>query len=192
MMLIENQETDQETDLEKLNRLLPYIREYQELADKYNINDIFQDNGGKYLQIFMYLGLHTDGSREGNDAFDKDGNEYEIKTLNIDLQRSFSTHHHLNPTIIHKYRQVDWFFVPFKGIEIQAIYRLKPHDMEFFYSKWEEKWNATSKDINNPKVPLAYVMEHGTLEWLPSGVESFTLEKLVKDPNRPIQHRKKK
>lgn len=183
---------NQETDLEKLNRLLPYIREYQELAYKYNINDIFQDNGGKYVQILMYLGLRTDGSREGNDAVDEYGNEYEIKTLNIDLQRSFSTHHHLNPIIINKYRQVDWFFVPFKGIEIQAIYRLKPHDMEFFYSKWESQWNTTGKDINNPKVPLAYVMEHGTLEWLPSGVESFTLEKLVKDPNRPIRHRKKK
>ena len=51
-----------ETDLEKLQRLLPAIREYQQLADKYNINDIFQDNGGKYLQIFMLLGLQTDGS----------------------------------------------------------------------------------------------------------------------------------
>lgn len=30
-----------ETDLEKLQRLLPVIREYQQLADKYNINDIF-------------------------------------------------------------------------------------------------------------------------------------------------------
>ena len=69
-----------ETDLEKLQRLLPAIREYQQLADKYNINDIFQDNGGKYLQIFMLLGLQTDGSREGNDAFDADGIAYRFAT----------------------------------------------------------------------------------------------------------------
>ncbi len=181
-----------ETDLEKLQRLLPAIREYQQLADKYNINDIFQDNGGKYLQIFMLLGLQTDGSREGNDAFDVNGNEYEIKTLNIDLQRSFSTHHHLNPTILEKYRQVDWFFVPFKGIEIQAIYRLTPEDMEYFYTEWESKWHEKEKDLNNPKVPLKYVMEHGELVWLPDGVTDFIPGKLVKDPNRPVHRRKKK
>lgn len=181
-----------ETDLEKLNRLLPAIREYQELANRYNINDIFQDNGGKYVQILMLLNLKTDGSREGNDAFDSDGNEYEIKTLNIDLQRNFSTHHHLNPIILEKYRQVDWFFVPFKGIEMQAIYRLTPKDMEVFYSAWEEKWRSSGgKDLNNPKVPLKFVMEYGELVWLPQGVDAFTPGKLVKDPNRPIRHRKK-
>lgn len=180
-----------ETDLEKLHRLLPYIREYQDLANKYNINDIFQDNGGKYLQILMTLGLTSDGSREGNDAIDSEGNEYEIKTLNINLQRSFSTHHHLNPVIIQKYRQVSWFFIPFKGIEMQAIYKLTPEKMEYFYKTWEEKWNSEQKDINNPKIPLKYVMEHGELIWLPESCSSFQLEKLQKDPNRKINHRKK-
>lgn len=179
-----------ETDLDKLNRLLPAIREYQQLAQKYNINDIFQDNGGKYLQIFMLLGLQSDGSREGNDAKDRYGNEYEIKTLNVDLQRSFSTHHHLNPTIISKYRQVDWLFVPFKGIEIQAIYKLSPEKMEYFYRRWEEKWHSSGgKDINNPKIPLNYVMQNGDLIWLPNGITEFVLDKLYKDPNRVINRR---
>lgn len=178
-------------DLEKLNRLFPVIREYQELAQKYNINDIFQDNGGKYLQILLQLGLTTDGSREGNDAVDEFGNEYEIKTLNIDLQRSFSTHHHLNPTIIEKYRKVDWYFIPFKGIEMQAIYRLTPDAMEPFYKKWEEQIYQKGKELNNPKVPLKYVMENGILEWLSDELEEFIPEKLQKDPNRVIHRRKR-
>lgn len=36
--------------------------------------------------------------------------------------------------------------------------------MEYFYSKWERKWHDDGgKDINNPKIPLRYVQEHGTL-----------------------------
>lgn len=80
-------------------RLFPAIQEYQKLANKYNIADIFQDNGGKYVQLLILLGLKTTGGREGNDAFDEDGNEYEIKTVNMELVRSFSTHHHMNPVI---------------------------------------------------------------------------------------------
>lgn len=165
-----------ETDKQKFNRLFPVIREYQALAQKYNINDIFQDNGGKYLQLLMILGLTSDGSREGNDAIDSFGNEYEIKTVNLELVDQFSTHHHLNPSIIEKYRKVDWFFAPFKGIELQAIFRMKPEHMEYYYKKWEEKW-VISGDINNPKIPLNYVMDHGTVEWLPEGVGKFEYTK---------------
>lgn len=168
-------------DQEKFKRLFPAIREYQELARKHNINDIFQDNGGKYLQILMTLGLTTDGSREGNDASDADGNEYEIKTVNLDLTDQFSTHHHLNPAIIEKYRKVVWFFVPFKGIEMQAIFRMTPQAMEPFYAKWAQKWHADGgKDINNPKVPLNYVMENGEVVWLPDGVAHFVKSPKIK------------
>lgn len=182
-----------ETDKEKFERLFPYIREYQKLACKYNINDIFQDNGGKYLHLLMLLGLSTDGAREGNDATDADGNEFEIKTVNLDLQHQFTTHHHMNPVIISKYRKVDWYFAAFKNIELQVIYRLKPELMEHFYSKWEHKWHTDgSKDINNPKIPLTYVMKHGDIVWLPAGATSFVKPKLIKDPNRPKKPRGKK
>lgn len=165
-------------DYQEYLRLFPAIQEYQKLADKYNIADIFQDNGGKYLQLLILLGLETTGDREGNDAFDAEGNEYEIKTVNIELVRGFSTHHHMNPVIIEKYRGVDWFFAVFKSINLQVIYRMPPKLMEPFYQKWETKWHADgNKDINNPKVPLKYVMEHGEVMWLPEGIKEFTLEK---------------
>ena len=185
--------TTNKSDYEKYKELFPYIQQYQDLATKYNIKDIFQDNGGKYLQLLMILELTTDGAREGNDAADKDGNEYEIKTVNLELQNSFSTHHHMNPTIIAKYRKVDWLFAPFLGINLQVIYKVKPEAMEYYYKKWETKWHATGgKDINNPKVPLKYVMQHGEVIWLRDGLEKFTIPKIVKDPNRVVVHRKKK
>lgn len=151
-------------DLAKLKKLFPAIRRYQALASRHGINDIFQDNGGKLLQLSLTLGLRVIPSREGNDAVDQDGKEYELKSMNIELTKSFSTHHHMNPVIIGKYRKVDWIFAIYKNIELQAIYRLTPKLLEPFYSKWEAKWHADGgKDINNPKIPLSYVVENGKL-----------------------------
>ncbi|AXG71280.1 type-2 restriction enzyme PvuII [Kordia sp. SMS9] len=151
--------------IDELNHLFPSIRKFQRLAEKTNgINDIFQDNGGKLLQVLLITGLKDLPGREGNDAVDKDGNEYELKSVNIKLTKSFSTHHHMNPTIIEKYRKVDWIFAVYEGIEIIEIYRLKPKDIEPYYSKWEEKWHRDGgKDINNPKIPLKYVRSVGQL-----------------------------
>lgn len=103
-------------DLEELQRLLPAIRQYQSLAEKHGIRDIFQDNGGKILQVLLILGLTVLPGREGNDARDLEGNEYELKSVNIELTRSFSTYHHMNPTIIAKYCQVDWIFAIYSHI----------------------------------------------------------------------------
>lgn len=151
-------------DKKTLDRLFPHILEYQTLASKHGIGDIFQDNGGKLLQLLLITGLKIKPGREGNDARDDDGNEYEIKTINILLTKGFSTHHHMNPTIINKYRKVDWFFAIYEGIQLISIYRMTPKDMEPFYSKWEEKWHADgNKDINNPKIPATFVEESGKL-----------------------------
>ncbi len=147
-----------------LDELFPYIQRYQELASKHGINDIFQDNGGKLLQVLLITGLEVLPGREGNDAKDHDGNEYELKSVNTKLTRSFSTHHHINPGIIAKYRQVDWLFAVYSGIELLAIYQLSPENLESYYEKWELKWHGSGgKDINNPKISLTHVKEHGRL-----------------------------
>lgn len=146
-----------------LDDLFSHIRRYQELASKHGIGDIFQDNGGKLLQMLLVTGLTVISGREGNDARDDDGNEYELKSVNKLLTRSFSTHHHMNPVIITKYRKVDWVFAVYEGIELQAIYLLKPGLLETYFSKWEKKWHDDGgKDINNPKIPLRFVAENGT------------------------------
>ena len=150
--------------IEVFNTIFPSIRLYQSLANKYGINDVFQDNGGKLLQVLLITGLSNLAGREGNDAKDDEGNEYELKSVNVALTKSFSTHHHLNPTIIDKYRKVDWIFAVYRGIEILEIYRLTPKNLEYYYKKWETKWHRDGgKDINNPKIPLKYVRAEGQL-----------------------------
>lgn len=151
-------------DKARLDRLFPAMRELQELATKHGINDIFQDNGGKLLQILILTGLKALSKREGNDAVDDDGNEYEVKSVNKLLTKSFSTHHHMNPTIIAKYRKVPWVFAVYEGIELQALYSMTAKQLEPYLGAWERKWHESGgKDINNPKIPLKFVMEHGTV-----------------------------
>src|SRR5438552_2037717 len=107
-----------------LDALFPAVRKYQELANKHGIFDIFQDNGGKLLQVLLTLNIKVLPGREGNDAIDEQGNEYELKSINVLLTRGFSTHHHMNPVIIAKYRKVVWFFAVYEAIELHAIYRM--------------------------------------------------------------------
>lgn len=66
-------------DAKLLKKLFPAVRKYQKLAMKHGIPDIFQDNGGKILQVCLILGLVVLKSREGNDAVDSEGYEYELK-----------------------------------------------------------------------------------------------------------------
>jgi hypothetical protein len=148
----------------KLDALLPAIREYQNLAEEHGIGDIFQDNGGKILQVIIALNLRVLTGREGNDAVDIEGREYELKSVNVALQRQITTHHHLNPTILNKYRKVDWIIAAYANIELLAVYKITPKNLEPLFSRWENKWHADGgKDINNPKIPLDFVIEHGQL-----------------------------
>lgn len=151
-------------DYQRLLEIWPAVQEYQALATKHGIDDVFQDNGGKLLQVLLLLGLKIIPGREGNDAVDASGREYELKSVNIELTHGFSTHHHLNPVIIAKYRQVPWVFAVYRDIALQTVYLLEPADLEFYFTKWEQKWHADGgKDINNPKIPIKYVMAHGTM-----------------------------
>jgi hypothetical protein len=154
-------------DVKELERLFPFVREYQKLATKHGIRDVFQDNGGKLLQVLLITGLNCMKGREGNDATDDEGNEYELKSVNLSLTASISTHHHLNPVILKKYREVKgWYFAVYLGIELQVIYLLTPDQLEPLFSKWEKKWHDEGgKDINNPKIPLKFVSKNGEVVW---------------------------
>ncbi|MFQ5733095.1 MAG: helix-turn-helix domain-containing protein [Planctomycetaceae bacterium] len=152
------------SEVDQLEILWPAVQEYQVLAQRHGIDDVFQDNGGKILQVLLITGLSALPGREGNDAVDRQGEEYELKSVNIRKTKSFSTHHHMNPTIIAKFRKVDWIFAVYDGIELLEIWQLGPTDIEPFYQKWERKWHADGgKDINNPKIPLSFVRKHGDM-----------------------------
>ncbi len=44
-------------DWDRLETLMPAVREFQALAREHGIDDVFQDNGGKILQMLLALGL---------------------------------------------------------------------------------------------------------------------------------------
>lgn len=158
---------DAESDLIRLERALRACQELQDLATKYGINDIFQDNGGKVLQTLIILGLRVYPSREGNDAVDDEGNEYELKTLNVSLgaSRGVTTHHHLNLGILAKYRSVRaWYIALYEGIILQQIYRLTPDELAPVFQAWEQRLIANGNaPLNNPKIPIRFVRDHGML-----------------------------
>lgn len=151
-------------DLLELQAMMPYIREFQAIASRHGIDDIFQDNGGKVLQLALTLGIQTNLARMGNDATDALGQEYELKTVNARKTSSFSTHHHLNPIILAKYRKVPWIFAVYMGIELQSIYLVQPADLESYFLHWETKLTTEGKDhLNNPKISVTHVRAVGTL-----------------------------
>jgi Restriction endonuclease PvuII len=43
-----------------------------------------------------------------------------------------------------------------------VIYRMPPNLLEPYFQKWEEKWKV-SGDINNPKIPVKFVAQSGTV-----------------------------
>ena len=158
--------TEHHEDWHELERLFPYIRNYQDLASKHGINDIFQDNGGKLLQVLLITGLEAIPRRIGHDAVDKDGCEYELKSVNINLTKSFSTHHHMTPDIVRNYREVAWIFAVYEGIELVEILKMEVAQMEPMYQKWEsqlaEKAKSSSEPhLNNPKINLSFVRDNG-------------------------------
>jgi transcriptional regulator with XRE-family HTH domain len=149
-----------QTDLERLQAAFVGLRKMQELANEYGVNDILQDNGGKVLQVLILLGLRISPGREGNDALDDEGNEYELKTINRSLRKGagITTHHHLNKGIIDKYRAVKaWYIAIYEGIELREIWKVLPAQLEELFSTWEEKTERAGVALNNPKIPIRYV-----------------------------------
>lgn len=142
---------------------MPAIREFQVLANKHGIGDIFQDNGGKLLQLVLTMDLTVSPQRGGADATDRLGRKYEMKSLNIDLSSNFTTNHHLNNNVLASYRKVGWLFAMYRGIELTTIYSMEPFQLEPLFQKWEQVLNTGASHINNPKIPASFVMKEGKL-----------------------------
>lgn len=151
-------------NINKLNKLWLNLCELSEFAKSFGIYDIFQDNGAKTLQQLLYLNLHNLQGREGNDAVDANGEQWELKSINIKTTSSgFSTNHHLNHDILKKYRQVYWSFAIYDGINLKEIYVLRPSQLEVYFKRWEDKLNKGQAHLNNPKIPIKFIQESGLL-----------------------------
>jgi type II restriction enzyme len=114
---------------------------------------------------------------------DRFGNEYELKTVNLDRQSpSFTTHHHLNLGVLDKYRQVDWIFATYKGITIGEIYYVPPGRLEDpYFQRWEGKLQKRDRqsgpdetpDLNNPKIAIGHVRRVGNQLYPEDGQAEF-------------------
>lgn len=106
------------------------------------------------------------------------------------MAASFSTNHHLNPTIIAKYRKIGWLFAMYRGIELTAIYSMEPFELSLLFDAWENLWRTREgRDLNNPKIPVKFVVEKGTLIFgeSPVSVGRRRSSKVTRPPLDPFE-----
>ena len=151
----------------KFNDMWSKLDDIEELASEYGINDIAQDNNLKLLQTLVMFDFDNQPGREGSDAIDRYGHNWELKTVNINLTKSFSTNHHTNLERIAVFRRERWLFSEYKGIVLQKVYAVDPVALEPYFSRWEDKVRKKIADgnenahLNNPKIPLNFVKRVG-------------------------------
>jgi Restriction endonuclease PvuII len=141
-----------------------HVGELQKRAAPYGILDIASDNNIKTLQIYETVEiLRSFKSRMGNDAYDPAGNEYELKTLDVD-GKYIRTSHGLTVDIIERYRGAHWLVGRFDSNKLIELYYCCPKEFEDFFQKCETKLNETKKDsLNDPPITFKTIQTYGTL-----------------------------
>lgn len=159
----EYKSADYVKDKTSVDILWKQLRTLQEIASEYGIDNIFQDNGAEILQQLIYLNMKAVPGREGNDGVDINGCEWEMKSLDISKgNKGITTNHHLNASIIEKYRTVPWSIALYDGIQLKKIYIVGNEQLQPLFEKWETELKARVS-LNNPKIPLSYIEENGIL-----------------------------
>ncbi|MEV7672646.1 hypothetical protein [Streptomyces sp. NPDC088752] len=183
------------------------IREIVELglqlqrhASERNIHNVFDDGGYKELLLLELFNLTKGRGRVGNDAKDALGREYEIKTvarLNFKGERKNSlgvtTEHTLTLENIDRYRSVHlWIVAVFDQSSPEAIYKIHPMKLEPYFSRWEaelrrqieidaRRGGGARPHLNNPKIPLKFVAQHGVRVWPPGGPTQEMIPEYVQE-----------
>lgn len=165
--------------------ILELGRRLQELATDYGIHNVMTDNGYQELVVLTLFGL-TKLRREGNDARDGEGHEYELKTVGrisadgkVKNSLSITTEHTLTLANIERYRSVWlWVVAVFNRTLPEVIYEITPQRLEPYFFAWEVRLRGNDPDgtdplnhINNPKVPLKFIAEHGIRIWPPEPID---------------------
>lgn len=148
--------------ISQIEQMWSNLQDLAEMARQYGINDIFQDNGAKVLQQLVYLNMRNIPGREGNDCISEDGTEWEMKSINLDTSATgFSTNHHTNRDTISNFRSVPWAFAIYRGITLTEMYVMTSSRLEPLFQRWEAKLDGGMEHLNNPKIPVNFVREHG-------------------------------
>jgi Restriction endonuclease PvuII len=150
----------------EIESIWPGVVAMQNLAEQYGIKDIFQDAGGKMLQLAIATGLDLVPGRTGADARDRMGNYYEVKTTDLSGKgMGFTTNHHLTMDTITRYRGRRWVFAMYDKITLYEAYLVEPEALEPVFLKWTEMLR-TRAHLNNPKIPVEIVRAAGTVMYL--------------------------
>jgi hypothetical protein len=168
--------------LRPVGDIAPIIRrgvDLQTFASQHGIHNVFTDNGYQELLLLVLFGLRK-LRREGNDAADDQGRQYELKTVGRISsdgvpKRSLgvTTEHTLTMANIERYRLAHlWIVAVFIQSTPEAIYEITPQALEPYFSSWEQKLRERDPDgtdmlnhINNPKIPMWFIARHGVLVW---------------------------
>lgn len=164
-----------------IRMLIGYGRALQDMAAVHGIHNVFDDNGYKDLLLLTLFGLRKLG-REGDDAVDGEGRQFETKTVARVSSKgvrkatlSVTTEHTMTLANIERYRRTFmWIVAVFNGAEPEAIWEIKASALEPFFAEWERKLRELDEyerpvrdHLNNPKIPLKFIAEHGVQVWPP-------------------------
>lgn len=130
----------------------------------YSMPSMFDDGGMRTALLCELLGLTPTPGKLGNDAQDKLGRFYELKSVTRKSGGKIpgvSAGSRIGVGTIERYRQVySWIIGVFDGITPIYVWQLKPETLEPLFSQWEAELQQ-GKSINNPKIPMDLVETHG-------------------------------
>ncbi len=164
-------------------RLLAQGTEIQAEATLRGIYNVFDDGGYKELLMLSLFNLRK-LDREGDDAEDAEGRRYEMKTVarvsstgKRKKSLSVTTEHTLTQANIDRYRATFlWIVAVFDQSLPEVIYEIPPTKLEPYFAAWEAKLAAQGQPVggapnhmNNPKIPLKWIMKHGIQVWPKTG-----------------------
>jgi hypothetical protein len=161
----------------EVRHLIKLAAPLEKQANALGIYNVFDDGGFRTLLMLTMFGLQKPPGRLGDDANDKHGHKYELKTINLintkgELRTSYpgvTTEHTLRQENIDRYRACDaWLIGVFKGNRPLDIWVVQSRSLEPYYQLWETKIAAApNSELNNPKIPMGFVADVGTCHKVP-------------------------
>jgi hypothetical protein len=143
----------------QIEDVLGLASKLQKYGTKKNIVSVFDDGGYRELLLATLFDLRLHLGRQGDDAYDELGNNFELKTVNLvdtsgklRIKPGITTCHHVNQEIINRYRNLHaWLVGIFFINEPVEIYEISADKLESYLKTWEEQLKQ-STHINNPKI----------------------------------------
>lgn len=155
---------------ERLPALMQLAGPLEAVANEKGIYHVFEDGGFRTLLLTTFFGLTVSEGKLGCDATDAAGRRYELKTVNLldSMGREkkgdpgITTAHSLRQSNLDAYRRVDvWVIATFRGNTPVEAWHVETSALEPWFSEWEREI-AVRGTLNNPKIPLRFIAEHGS------------------------------